>query len=148
MQLTDLLSMGAKLRQNNDDDSTTGLDASDITSALGGILGGGDGGLDLSSMLSKLSDNGLGSIVGSWLGDGENAPISIDQVKDLVGSDKISEFASKLGLSEESASKALADALPQVVDKATSGEDSMLDSLLEKVGGAEGAMGMLGKLFN
>ena len=147
MDLMDLLKVGGSLIQGNSDDATTGLDVGDIANALGGLLGNSEGGLDLSSLVSGLSQNGLGEIVGSWLGNGENASISLDQVKDLLGSDKIAEFASQLGLSEESAAGALADALPQVVDQATSGENSMVEEMLAKVGGAEGAMNMLGKMF-
>ncbi len=147
MDLMDLLKVGGSLIQGNSDDATTGLDVGDIANALGGLLGNSEGGLDLSSLVSGLSQNGLGEIVGSWLGNGENASISLDQVKDLLGSDKITEFASQLGLSEESAAGALADALPQVVDQATSGENSIVEEMLAKVGGAEGAMNMLGKMF-
>ncbi len=147
MDINDLLRMGGELIQNNSDDATTGLDIGDIANALGGLLGNEEGGLDLASLVSGLSQNGLGEIVGSWLGSGENASISLDQVKDLLGSDKISEFASQLGLNEESAAGALADALPQVVDQATSGENSMVDDLLSQVGGVGGAMNMLGKMF-
>jgi len=147
MDLMDLLKVGGSLIQGNSDDATTGLDVGDIAGALGGLLGNSEGGLDLSSLVSGLSSNGLGEIVGSWLGNGENASISVVQITDLLGSDKISEFASQLGLSEESAAGALADALPQVIDQATSGEGGMLDDMLAQVGGAEGAMGMLGKMF-
>jgi len=147
MDLNDLLRMGGELIQNNNDDTTTGLDVGDIAGALSGLLGNSEGGLDLGSLVSNLSENGLGEVVGSWLGNGENASISLDQVKDLLGSEKISEFASQLGLSEESAAGALADALPQVVDKATSGEDSMIGDLLAQVGGAGGVMDMVGKMF-
>jgi uncharacterized protein YidB (DUF937 family) len=147
MDLNDLLRMGGELIQNNSDDATTGLDIGDIANALGGLIGNSEGGLDLGSLVSGLSQNGLGEIVGSWLGSGENASISLDQVKDLLGSDKISEFASQLGLSEESAAGALADALPQVIDQATSGENSLVEDMLAQVGGVGGAMDMLGKMF-
>jgi uncharacterized protein YidB (DUF937 family) len=147
MELMDLLKMGSSLIQGNSDDSTTGLDTGDIASALGGLLGNGESGLDLSSLVGGLASNGLGDIVGSWLGNGENASISPDQITDLLGSDKISEFASNLGLSVDSAKGALADALPQVVDQATSGEGGMLDEMLAQVGGSKGAMDMLGKMF-
>lgn len=143
----DLLKVGGQLIQGNSDDATTGLDIGDIAGALGGLLGNSEGGLDLSTLVSGLSENGLGEIVGSWLGNGENAAISPDQITDLLGSDKISEFASQLGLSEESAKGALADALPQVVDQATSGENSIVNDMLAQVGGASGAMDMLGKMF-
>jgi len=148
MDLTDLLKVGATLIQGNSDDATTGLDTDSITNALGSLLGNGEGGLDLSSIVSSMtSGGGLSEVVGSWLGNGENMPISVDSITDLLGSDKISEFASSLGLSEESAKGALADALPNVVDQATSGGDSILDTMLDQVGGAEGAMNMLGKMF-
>jgi len=148
MDLTELLKMGASMIQGNSDDATTGLDTGSISDALGKLLGGGpDGGLDLGSLMSGLSESGLSGIVGSWLGSGENESISMDSISDLLGADKVSEFASSLGLSEESAKGALADALPNVVDKATSGEGSIIDDMLAQVGGAEGAMGMLGKMF-
>ena len=147
MDLMDLLKAGGSLIQGNSDDATSGLDTGDIANALGGLIGNSEGGLDLSSLVSGLSGNGLGDIVGSWLGGGENASISPDQVTDLLGADKISEFASNLGLSEDSAKNALADALPQVVDQATTGEGSMVEDLLAQVGGASGAMDMLGKMF-
>lgn len=148
MDLTELLKMGAGMIQGNSDDATTGLDTNAITDALGKLLGGGsDGGIDLSSMMSGLSENGLGDIVGSWFGNGENQPISMDSITDLLGGDKVSEFASSLGLSEESAKGALSDMLPDIVDKATSGEGSILDNMLQQVGGTQGAMDMLGKMF-
>jgi uncharacterized protein YidB (DUF937 family) len=147
MDLTDLLKMGASAIQGNSDDATTGLDSDMISNALGNLLGGQDGGIDLGSLVSGLSENGLGSIVGSWLGSGENESISLDSITDLLGADKVSEFASNLGLSEESAKGALADVLPSIVDKASEGEGSLIEDLLSGLGGAEGAMGMLGKMF-
>ncbi len=147
MELMDLLKMGASLIQGNSDDATTGLDTDALANALGGLIGSSEGGLDLGALVGGLSQNGLGEIVGSWLGNGENASISMDQITDLLGSDKISEFASNLGLSEESAKGALADALPQVIDKATASEGGMLDEMLANVGGSKGAMDMLGKMF-
>ncbi|MBU1668408.1 DUF937 domain-containing protein [bacterium] len=146
MDLTDLLKIGAGMIQGNADDTTTGLDTDLITGALGSLLGG-ENGLDLGALVSGLSQNGLGEVVGSWLGSGENLPISADAISDLLGSDKVSEFASSLGLSEESAKGALADVLPNVVDQATSGGNSIVDEMLAHVGGAEGAMNMLGKMF-
>lgn len=147
MELTELLKIGASMIQGNSDDATTGLDADDITSALSKLLGNGQGSLDLGALVGGLSQNGLGEIVGSWLGNGENKSISMDQITDLLGSDKVSEFASELSLSEESAKSALAESLPQVVDQATAGEGSIMDEMLAQVGGPQGAMEMLGKMF-
>ena len=153
MDLSNLLSMGANLIQGNSDDATSGLDASAITDALGGLLGGGEGGgFDLSAIMGNLvggeNAGGLMETVSSWIGEGENASIDPDQIGELLGGDKISAFADKLGISADSAKQALADALPEVVNQATpEGDGGMLDGLLSSVGGAEGAMGMVGKLF-
>ena len=153
MDLGNLLQMGASLIQNNSDEATSGLDTSAITDALGGLLGGGsDGGLDLGSIVANLTggENGgnLMETVSSWIGNGENAAIDPSQVEDLIGGDKISEFADKLGINLDSAKQALADALPEVVNNATpDGDEGLLGNLLSQVGGAEGAMGMIGKMF-
>ncbi|MDX2452120.1 YidB family protein, partial [Desulfosarcina sp.] len=82
------------------------------------------------------------AVAKSWLGDGNNESVSTDQITNMFGSDKISEFAGKLGLSEDEAAGGLSEALPQMVDKASSG-----GSLLDSMGGLSGALGMAGKLF-
>ena len=147
MDLMELFKVGAALIEGNNDDATTGLDMGDISTALSGLLENSQGGLDLASLVGGLSQNGLGEIVGSWLGNGENRSISMDQISDLLGSDKVSEFASQLGLSDDSAKNALAEALPEVVDKATSGEGTIMDEMLAQAGGPQGAMDMLSKMF-
>ncbi len=147
MDFNDLFRMGAELIQNNSDDATTGLDLDAISGALSGVLGGEDGGIDLASLATKLSDGNFGEMISSWFGNGENISIDLGQVSELLGSDKISQFAEQLGISTESAEQALADALPNVVDQATSGDNNLVDDLLAQVGGAKGAMDMLGKMF-
>lgn len=146
MDMGDLLKMGASafISSKMSGDAGSGLDSSSLTSALGGLLGGGDsgGGLDVGSLLSNMNSGGLAGLAQSWLGDGENEAISADQVTSMLGSDKISEFASQLGLSEDEAAGGLADALPQMVDNASSG-----GSLLDSIGGVSGALNMAGKLF-
>lgn len=147
MEASDILSLGAQILKNKLDDEGDGLDIGDITQALGGLMGGGAdasneasaaGGLDLGSLVSMMSGQGdLSSIVGSWLGDGDNAPISSDQVVNALGQDKVSAFANQLGVSEEKAVGGLQEALPQVVDKSSSG-----GSLLDMVGGVSGAINL------
>jgi uncharacterized protein YidB (DUF937 family) len=126
-----------------------------IASALSSLLGGGnsDGGLDLSSLISGMlnkgsgdgdgdSGGGIADIVGSWLGDGDNEAVSGSQIKDMLGGDKISEFASKLGVDEDTAADSLAEAVPQMVDKGSSG-----GSLLDSVGGLSGAIDLAKKFL-
>jgi len=147
MEIAALFKVGATLIQGNSDDATTGLSVEDIAKALEGLVGNGQGGVNLLPFVSGLGGNGLGAIVGSWLGNGENKSISNEDITTLLGSDKVSEFAARLGLSEESAQGALAEVLPQVVDKATSGEGGIMDEMLAQAGGPQGAMEMLGKMF-
>jgi uncharacterized protein YidB (DUF937 family) len=144
MDLNELFKIGATLIEGNSDDATTGLDIEQIVSAMQKILTNQDGNIDLASILTKLSGNGLGEIVGSWLGAGENKAIDPNRIVDLLGEEKVQTFAQELGVSEESARVALADALPPVVDRATSGEGSILD---EMMGGSGNPMEMLGKMF-
>lgn len=114
MEISDILQSAASMIENNSDDTTTGLDVGDISSALGSLLTDNDGSIDLGSLVSNFSSNGLGSIVSSWLDSGDNQFISAEQLASLVSSDKISEFASSLGLSEESARGAISEVLPQI----------------------------------
>ncbi len=143
-----LLKMGASafIQSKLSGNSGSGLDSGMLSSALGGLLGGGNsgggGGLDLGSLLSNMDSGGLAGVAKSWLGDGDNESISADQVTSMFGSDKISEFASQLGLSNDEAAGGLADALPQLVDNASSG-----GSILDSIGGLSGALGMASKIF-
>lgn len=140
----DLMKLGTQLVLSKLGGNTS---ESGIESALSSLLGGGgnsDGGLDLGSLVSGMMKNGGGleSIVGSWLGDGDNESVSGSQIKDILGSDKISEFASKLGVDDDSAADSLAEAVPQMVDKGSSG-----GSLLDAVGGISGALNLAKKLL-
>ncbi len=146
MGLEDLLKMGATTFMNSklSGDSGSGLDIDKLTSAISGLTGGNGagGGFDLSSLLAKMESGGLSSMLQSWLGDGDNSAISPDQLTGMLGADKISEFASSLGLSKEEAAGGLSEALPQIVDNASSG-----GSLLDSIGGVSGAIGLAKKFF-
>ncbi len=136
----DIMKLGASLLMNKLGGGDGNLDS--ITSALGGLLSDNDGNLNLGNIVAGLQEKGLGSVVESWLGDGENEAISADQVKELFGSEKVSEMASQLNTDEGSVLSGLAEALPQVVDKSSSG-----GSLLDSIGGIDGVLNMAKKLF-
>lgn len=146
MDMANLLKMGATMFINSEQsgDAGSGLDIGNLTAAFSDLIGGGSskGGFDISSLLSNMDSGGLGDIAKTWLGDGTNGAISPDQISTMLGADKISAFASKLGLSNEEAAGGLSEALPQMVDKASGG-----GSLLDSIGGVSGAIGMASKLF-
>jgi len=115
-----------------------------IQSAIGSLLGGNnsEGGLDLGSLVGNLQNGGLANIAESWLGDGDNEEISTEQVEGLFGSDKIQEVASQLGADQGDLLAGLKEALPQMVDKSSSG-----GSLLDSVGGVAGLAGLASKFL-
>jgi len=90
-------------------------------------------------------------IVSSWVGTGENKPISSDTVTNVLGSDAVSQIAQKAGLSGDQVSGMLATVLPHLVNHATpDGQvpaDGKLDvgSLLGSLGGLGALAGMFGK---
>ena len=136
----DIMKLGASLLMNKLGGGGGNLDS--ISSALGGLLSDNSGNVDLGNIISGLQEKGLGSVVESWLGDGDNDAISNDQVKELFGSEKISQMASQLNTDEGSVLNGLSEALPQVLDKSSSG-----GSLLDSIGGISGALNMAKKLF-
>lgn len=142
MDMGDIIQIGAQLFQSKLDKDGDGLDIGDIVSAISGLISNDDGNLDLGSLVSNLNAGGLASLAASWLGDGDNEEIAPHQVKEIFGGDKISAFAEKLGLDENSALSGLANALPAIVDKSSSG-----GSLLDSIGGISGAIGLASKLF-
>jgi uncharacterized protein YidB (DUF937 family) len=105
----------------------------------------------LNGLIQRFHENGAGDIVSSWVGNGENKPISSDTVTDVLGSDAVSQIAQKAGLSGDQVSGMLATVLPHLVNHATpDGQvpaDGKLDvgSLLGSLGGLGALAGMFGK---
>jgi len=73
----------------------------------------------VNGLVEKFRERGLEETVKSWIGTGENQPISQEQVRDTLGADKVRDFAEKSGMSEDQATRELQDILPDVMDKAT-----------------------------
>ena len=55
----------------------------------------------------------------SWIGTGENLPISAQQLQSVLGNEQVRAIAQKLGISGDAAASGLASVLPQVIDKLT-----------------------------
>ncbi|HDR9757347.1 TPA: YidB family protein [Burkholderia cepacia] len=104
---------------------------------VGGLLGGQAGGNSqsalittalefinnqpggLNGLIEKFKAGGAGDIIGSWVGNGENQPISADALQNVLGSDVVGSLASKVGIDPSQASSILAQVLPHVVNGAT-----------------------------
>src|SRR6516225_1552405 len=79
----------------------------------GGLVAG------LGGLLAKLQQGGLGNAANSWVGPGQNQPVSPGQLGSALGPDIIKTLAQKSGLSEEELTKSLSQVLPGIVDKLT-----------------------------
>jgi uncharacterized protein YidB (DUF937 family) len=92
---------------------------------LGGMMGGGQSNVSapnmggLGGILDAFQKGGLGHIADSWVSQGDNMPVTGDQVSQVFGKDKISEMASQLGMSHSDVSGGLAQILPQLVNHVT-----------------------------
>ena len=110
----DLMGMASDFLKGN---ATEG--GSDVMGALSQLIGEGES-LNLESLLESMGGaSGLGDIAASWLGNGENLPISAEQVSALFGSEKLSSFASSLGVDSDSAIDTITQVLPNLVDSSS-----------------------------
>lgn len=73
----------------------------------------------LSGLMQSFHDKGLGGIMASWVGTGQNLPITADQIQHVLGSEQVKELAAKAGISPDLASSSLANMLPSLIDKLT-----------------------------
>lgn len=114
--------------------------------ALGSALGGGGhgagGGLGgLGGLLQQLQQGGLGDAAQSWVGTGENQPVSAEQLQNALGADRIDALAQQVGMPAGDLSSQLAQYLPQVVDRMTPN-----GQLPDEAGGAD-LGGLLGSVL-
>jgi uncharacterized protein YidB (DUF937 family) len=73
----------------------------------------------ISGLLQQFHDKGMGGLVASWVGTGQNLPITADQIQHVLGSEQVKELAAKAGISPDVASSHLAQLLPMLLDKLT-----------------------------
>ena len=79
----------------------------------GGLLGG------LGGLLDRFQQSGQGSVINSWIGNGQNQPVQPGQLGSILGPNIIRSLAQSSGLSKQELTKQLSQILPGVVDKLT-----------------------------
>jgi len=90
-----------------------------LSDVLGGLLANNGQMGGLGGLVSKFEQAGMGDVVGSWVGTGENKAISPDQVQGALGSDAIAGMASKLGINAQTLLPLLASVLPLLINQLT-----------------------------
>jgi uncharacterized protein YidB (DUF937 family) len=74
-------------------------------------------GNSVTDVLAKLKDSGIAEQVQSWIGKGENKPVTADQVSQALGPDHLDKIARQTGKTPQQAAQTMADKLPTMVDK-------------------------------
>ena len=112
-----------------------------LGSVMGGMMGGGssaqgaqggnpmiqmalqmlqqNGGIE--GLLAKFQQAGMGQQAQSWIGTGQNMPVSADALSQIFGHGQLGQIAQQMGISPEEAAGGLSQALPHVVDQMTPG---------------------------
>ncbi|NEB77661.1 DUF937 domain-containing protein [Streptomyces sp. SID14478] len=102
----------------------------DLGKILGGLLGGGAGGgaaaggggsNPLGGLMDMITKSGLVNQeqLDSWVGKGDNQPLSPDQVKQAVPDETLDKLAEDAHVSRDEVAAQVAQDLPNVVDKLT-----------------------------
>ena len=73
----------------------------------------------LGSLIQSFERMGLGHVISSWVGTGQNLPISPEQLQQVLGQDQIGQIAQSLGLKPDQIATQLSQLLPHVVDQVT-----------------------------
>lgn len=89
-----------------------------LISNLMGKMGGPQGD-QLTGLLEQLSKSGLGDQVQSWVGTGDNAQVSPQQLTEALGPQQLDQLAQQSGMAPETAAQDLSQVLPQLVNAAT-----------------------------
>jgi uncharacterized protein YidB (DUF937 family) len=106
-------------------DTITGLmgksgGGKDMMSQLSTMLTGkGGDGVGLSRLMDQFKGAGLGDKAESWVGTGENQPLSPDEVEKAIGADRLAKMSKETGKSVDELKKGLSTAIPESVNKLT-----------------------------
>lgn len=73
----------------------------------------------ISGLQQMFQEKGLGSVVSSWIGTGQNLPISADQLQSVLHSGALEQVAAKAGMDPSQLTSMMSTLLPHVVDKLT-----------------------------
>jgi len=94
------------------------LEGAVLPVVLSEVLGNGSQG-GLSAIVAKLQQAGLGDQVKSWIGNGQNLPITAEQLQQVLGSDTVKQLAARFNIPVDQLAKVLAQQLPKAVDHAS-----------------------------
>src|ERR1700747_2701918 len=73
----------------------------------------------ISGLQQMFQQKGLGGVISSWIGTGQNLPISAEQLQSVFNSDVLQNIVAKTGLDQIQVASVLSQVLPHIVDQLT-----------------------------
>lgn len=71
----------------------------------------------IGGLLKQLQGAGLDRQIASWLGNGQNLPVTASQIRDALGNEQVRQIAQQLGIPVDDVLKLLSQFLPGAVDQ-------------------------------
>ena len=98
--------------------------ASPLQSVLGSLLAGntqtsGGQSQGLPGLIEAFTRAGMGNVVNSWVGTGQNQPVNPNQLQQVFGQDQINQWSQQTGMPQQSLLQELSNVLPHAVDRMT-----------------------------
>jgi len=100
----------------------------------------------LAGLVEMFNNSGLSKQAASWVGTGDNLPVSADQISKVLGSGQLGELAGKFGIDPQQASGMLAQYLPDIVNQMTP-QGRLPDNAAGGDALSQGLNALTGKLF-
>jgi uncharacterized protein YidB (DUF937 family) len=93
----------------------------DLLNAVVGMLANGSQQGGLGGLVQGFEQAGLGHLVSSWIGSGQNLPVSADQLSQVLGGagGTLGQLAQQTGLSHGDLAGQLSQMLPEVINHLT-----------------------------
>jgi uncharacterized protein YidB (DUF937 family) len=95
------------------EDQLSGLVRAAITMLNDPRVGG------LQGIAQRFQQGGLGDILNSWVGTGQNQPIDPGDLSQILGRDRLNQMSKQAGVPPQQGSSVLAVLLPQIIDRLT-----------------------------
>jgi uncharacterized protein YidB (DUF937 family) len=73
----------------------------------------------ISGLQQMFQQKGLGGVIASWIGTGQNLPISSDQLQNVLHSEALQNIVAKTGMDQTQVASVLSQMLPHLVDQMT-----------------------------
>jgi uncharacterized protein YidB (DUF937 family) len=73
----------------------------------------------ISGLQQMFQQKGLGGVISSWIGTGQNLPISAEQLQSVLHCDVLQNIVAKTGLDQTQVASVLSQVLPHIVDQLT-----------------------------